>query len=318
MATLSTNLEIVLLAYGEEGYGAFDNYGDVENANWGMVEAALTEDEAITINASNVTLTDAQQIALTLTLTGTLTGNRNLLVQDGRKGFWFVTNSTSGAFSITIKPVSGSGVTVAAQGSSAVYYSDGSTVRAIGIDVGTFLTLTSPSIVENKSFVDATTFIIDNSDNTKRATFQTSGIATATTRTYALPDANGTIVLNDNTATLIAKTIEDGIFSNGYREEVYTANTGSAFTFDLANGSIQYLTLTSAAVTYTAPSAVAGRSFTLLQKQGAGGSTVTWPASFKWQDAGAPTLTATAGKIDQFTFTSDGTYWYGSVKGTNL
>lgn len=41
---------------------------------------------------------------------------------------------------------------------------------------------------------DATFFLRDNVDNTKRAQFECSGITTATTRTYTLPDANGILL----------------------------------------------------------------------------------------------------------------------------
>ncbi len=119
------------------------------------------------------------------------------------------------------------------------------------------------------------------------------------------------------TQTLTNKTIEAGTFTNGYTEETVTANTSTAYTIDLANGTVQILTLTGNC-TYTFPTATAGKSFTLLQKQdGTGSRTVTWPASVKWPSGTAPTITSTASKLDKFVFTADGTNWYGSVAGQN-
>lgn len=129
---------------------------------------------------------------------------------------------------------------------------------------------------------------------------------------------SGTAVGTTDTQTLTNKTVEAGTFTNGYTEELVTASTSTAYTIDLANGSVQYLTLTGNC-TYTFPTPVAGKSFTLVQKQDATGSrTVTWPASVDWPGATAPTLTATASKADKFVFTAiDSSNWLGSVAGQN-
>jgi hypothetical protein len=117
--------------------------------------------------------------------------------------------------------------------------------------------------------------------------------------------------------TLTNKTIEAGVFTNGYTEEVATANTSTAYTIDLAGGSVQVLTLTGNC-TFTFPTATAGKGFILLLKQDATGSrTATWPAAVKWPSGTAPTITATALKLDKYVFTADGTNWYGSGAGQN-
>jgi len=122
---------------------------------------------------------------------------------------------------------------------------------------------------------------------------------------------------NSASVTLTNKTIEAGVFNNGYTEETVTANTSTAYTIDLANGSLQILTLTGNC-TFTFPTATAGKGFTLLLLQDATGSrTATWPASVKWPAGTAPTITATASKGDKFVFVGDGTYWWGSNAGQN-
>lgn len=139
-------------------------------------------------------------------------------------------------------------------------------------------------------------------------------------RTLTLPDASTTVVGTDTSQTLTNKTIEAGTFTNGYTEETVTANTGTAYTIDLANGSVQILTLTGNCV-YTFPTVAAGKSFLLIQKQdGTGGRTVTWPSvtnPVKWPAGTAPTLTSTASKSDVFAFTSDGTNWIGRTIAQN-
>lgn len=89
----------------------------------------------------------------------------------------------------------------------------------------------------------------------------------------------------------------------------------TAHTFDLSYGTVQAATLTaSTACTFTMPAVGAGKSFTLFLKQAA--STGLGSATFtgvKWQWDEVPVVTTGAGKMDIFTFTSDGTNWYGSV-----
>lgn len=150
-------------------------------------------------------------------------------------------------------------------------------------------------------------------------TYPGAGVAVSTGTAWntSLTAPSGALVGTTDTQTLTNKTIEAGTFTNGYTEEVATANTSTAYTIDLANGSVQILTLTGNC-TYTFPTATAGKSFILMQKQDATGSrTVTWPASVKWPSNTAPTLTGTASKGDKFVFTADGTYWWGSVAGQN-
>ena len=118
--------------------------------------------------------------------------------------------------------------------------------------------------------------------------------------------------------TLTNKTVEAGTFTNGYTEEVFSSTPTSTITLDLANGSVQIITL-GGNITYTFPTPVAGKSFILVQKQdGTGSRTVTWPASVKWPAGTAPTITSTASKADKFVFTAiDSSSWLGSVAGQN-
>ena len=132
----------------------------------------------------------------------------------------------------------------------------------------------------------------------------TSGGTSVTTST-----GSGNNVLS-STPTLVTPTI-----NSAYTEATYTANTSTAITLDLANGSVQNLTLTGIC-TITMPTAAAGKSFMMYLRTGAGGYTVTW-TTVKWAGGTAPTLTATASRLDIFSFFSDGTNWYGVVAGQN-
>jgi hypothetical protein len=146
----------------------------------------------------------------------------------------------------------------------------------------------------------------------------TNGQVLSTNGSGVLSFGNAGDVTLTGTQTLTNKTIEAGTFTNGYTEEVFTGNSSTAITLDLANGTVQIITLTGNCV-YTFPTPVAGKSFTLIHLQDATGSrTVTWPSTVDWPSATAPTLTATASKADKFVFTAiSGTSWLGSVAGQN-
>ena len=123
-----------------------------------------------------------------------------------------------------------------------------------------------------KTTADTSGVLALQSNGVTQLTVTSSGVTLAT---------GGALVGATATQTLTNKTVEAGVFTNGYTEETAVANTSTAYTIDLANGSVQYLTLTGNC-TYTFPTPVAGKSFTLIQKQdGTGGRTVTWPASVK-------------------------------------
>ena len=134
-----------------------------------------------------------------------------------------------------------------------------------------------------------------------------------------LPVANGgtgaTSLAGAGIATTSSPTLTTPTIT-GYTETVDALGTvGSTKTIPaLSNGTVVTATLTaSTTTTFTMPTATAGQSFVLLLKQpsstGNGGGTFT---GVKWPAAGAPTITATAGKMDILTFISDGTSWYGS------
>ena len=134
------------------------------------------------------------------------------------------------------------------------------------------------------------------------------------TRTITVPDSDFTMTGNDLTQTLTAKTLTNPTVTN-YVETPYSANSSTAITLDLTNGTVQIITQTGIS-TVTMPAAVAGKSFLLMFKTGTGGYTVTW-STVKWPGGTAPTITATASKMDIFSFFSDGTNWYGVVAGQN-
>lgn len=132
-----------------------------------------------------------------------------------------------------------------------------------GITTGTIRTWTWPDasdtvvglaaaqVLLNKSLSDATTFIVDEGDATKKLTFQVSDIATATTRTWTWPDANDTVVGLAATQALTNKTLgntntvtlkdtlftiqDDGDATKQAKFQASGITTGTTRTFTLPN-----------------------------------------------------------------------------------
>jgi hypothetical protein len=87
-------------------------------------------------------------------------------------------------------------------------------------------------------------------------------------------------------------------------------NSGTSTALALTTGSVQTVTL-NGNCTFTMPSPTAGASITLILTQGG-----TFTATFTgvlWAGGTAPTITATANKVDVLVFVSNGTSWFGTA-----
>ena len=125
---------------------------------------------------------------------------------------------------------------------------------------------------------------------------------------------SGDVVGTTDTQGLTNKTLTNPTVTNYVESVVAIGTVSSAHTLVLTSGTVQTATLTaSTACTFTMPTATAGKSFILLLKQAAstGNGTATF-TGVKYSVAGTPVVTATAGKMDIFSFVADGTNWYGN------
>lgn len=113
-------------------------WGGIQNTQiFSPLDSILGSNLGVTITSADVTLTNTQFQNATFTVSGTLTGNRNLIIPLSPNstsavvgGNFVVANNSSGAFSINVKggsSNSGPGVVVP-QGFAAQLYSDGSNI----------------------------------------------------------------------------------------------------------------------------------------------------------------------------------------------
>ena len=148
-----------------------------------------------------------------------------------------------------------------------------------------------------------------------------SGLGTGVATFLATPSAaNLASAVTEETGSgnlvfATSPTVNNPTITNYVESVVAIGTVTTTNTIALTNGTVQTATLTaSTACTFTMPTATAGKSFILLLKQAAatGNGTATF-TGVKFGTAGAPTITAAAGKMDILTFVADGTNWYGSI-----
>ena len=107
----SASLKLTVQATGENSgtWGTFTNTNllILEQAIGGYASLGITA--AATLTFSNGVLSDGKNQVLKLT--GTISGNKNVVIPDGIEKTYLVENATTGAHTVTFKTSSGSGAT---------------------------------------------------------------------------------------------------------------------------------------------------------------------------------------------------------------
>jgi hypothetical protein len=169
---------------------------------------------SISITSADVTMTAAQARARHIILSGTLTGDRSLIVPDS--GEWVVYNNTSGAFSVTVKTSAGTGDTVV-QGENRSFFADGTNVIATttggGSSVNSFATIAvsgqsdvvADSSTDTLTLVAGTGITLTTNAGSDSVTITNSGTASNSFTTIAVSGQSDVVADSaTDTLTLVA------------------------------------------------------------------------------------------------------------------
>ena len=261
MASTFTDLGLELMATGENA----GTWGTKTNANLSLIEqltgGVLQVSTAGGAGTTTLTIADgaltgtAQQRVIELT--GSITGNRIIAFPLLTENFYIIKNGTSGAYTVQLKAVSGSGATVTFSATDKGYkliYLDGvatntglfeATVGATG-DV----TLNGTQTLTNKTLTDpilspaaATAGKIEFLEGTNNGTNKATLIGPASTAdvTVTLPASTDTLVGKATTDTLTNKTLT----SPKVNEDVVVSSTATEL--NLLDGA----TVTTAEINYS-------------------------------------------------------------------
>lgn len=149
----------------------------------------------------------------TVTLLGASTGFQSFaVIGNANTTYYTIAGQTTSEWEVGIGTYTASGTTLAR--TTVLANSAGTQPTALTFSAGTkdvFVTYPSEKSVNYDAadlltVSDAAFTLQDNTDATKQAQFQLSGLTTATTRTYTLPDATGTVALLSGTQTFSSAT----------------------------------------------------------------------------------------------------------------
>jgi hypothetical protein len=331
----SANLKLTVQATGENS----GTWGQITNTNLLILEQAIGGYSSIAVTSgatlvySNGALSNGKDAVIKLT--GTIAGAINVVVPDSVEKTYVIENATIGAFTVTVKTTSGTGVTWAAtdKGTKMVYSDGTNVVDTAFTDLSSDITPQLSGILDtngNDIIVDDAGAIEDDSNNPYIRFQKTASavnyidVTNQATGTGPAIDAVGSdsnIDLN-----ISPKGIGRVVLGAGKIQQVAEKVTNSA---TAATGTVDYDVITQAVLNYTTDASGnwtlnirgdasnsldsimdTGESITIAHLVSQGGtayynSAVTIDGSSvtpEWQGGSAPTA-GNASSIDVYTYT---------------
>ena len=228
-STYSSDLKLELMTTGEKS----GTWGTITNTNLQQLEQAASGYIAIDVASADVALALSNGAVsngknLYFKLTGTLAANRNVTMPDSAERVFIVedaTSRTSTNYTLTVKTVSGTGVTIPA-GSKQLVYSDGTNV-VLGMRTKGYYTVPSTSYTA----VNGDQLLINTSSND-------SGVGSPITITMpSSPSVGDEVVFVDSGNNLASNnlTISSSDNINGSSSNLTVSTNSIAFTLVYVN-----------------------------------------------------------------------------------
>jgi len=254
----SANLKLTVQATGENS----GTWGQITNTNLLILEQAIGGYDAVGITAaatltfSNGALSNGKNQVLKLT--GTITGNKDVVIPDSIEKTFIVENATSGAHTVTFKTTSGNGVTWSATDKGTkMIYSDGTDV--VDTAFTDLISDKSPQLAAdldangNNILIDSGNSINDEND-LEQIKFSTtaSAINEFTVKNAAAGNAPDLQATGDDTnidLNLTPKGIGRTTFNGQGKIQSVAEKVTSTAT--AASGTVNYDVLTQAVLNYT-------------------------------------------------------------------
>jgi hypothetical protein len=167
-STFSTDLKLELMATGENA----GTWGDKTNTNLNLIQQAIAGYQEVSIAGgaqttallmSDAALSNARNAVIKFT--GTITGNQIVTIPDSIEKTYIILNSTTGAFTVQFKTVSGTGVTFSATDKGVkIVFSDGTDIIDVTANFSNLGNITTGTITS--SAIAATGHITPGANDT--------------------------------------------------------------------------------------------------------------------------------------------------------
>ena len=228
---------------------ATDGTNTTQIASTAFVQSAVGGYLSKSITGGTVTLTDAEASNPVLGFSGTLTSNATVVLPASIKRLWAIYNATSGAYTVTVKLTSGTGVTVA-QGKRNLVYTDGSNVYDGFNDFESVALTGAPTaptaaVDTSTTQIASTAFVINQASSTTPIVDGTAAVGTSKryaradhvhpTDTSLAPVASPTLTGVPTAPTATAATASSQLATTAHVHSVFDLRTYKSPDLSIAN-----------------------------------------------------------------------------------